>query len=109
MKYLLLSVLVVLVAVMVVPDAFAKMYTDPDNRFSIEYPAGWILDSIIDDYDGLVKEFSDKQDWDAFFRVWFFEDISYVGTGDSNILREIIAGENASQSCLSLNSFTRPS
>ena len=92
MKYLLLSVLVVsLVGIMSVPDAFAKMYTDPDNRFSIEYPYGWIKE--LGNEDWLIIDFLDKYNWDAFFRVEFYEDISYVGTGDSNILREIIAYE----------------
>ena len=92
MKYLLLSVLVVsLVGIMSVPDAFAKMYTDPDNRFSIEYPYGWIKE--LGNEDWLIIDFLDKYNWDAFFRVEFYEDISYAGTGDSNILREIIAGE----------------
>jgi len=88
MKYLLLSVLVVLVAVMAVPDAFAKMYTDPDNRFSIEYPYSWIKVSGTEDW--ILIEFFDKHDWDAWLRVEFYEDISYAGTGDSNILEEIL-------------------
>ena len=74
----------------------SNKYIDPNNRFSIEYPSGWILDGIVDDYDGLVNEFSDKYDWDAFFRIWFFEDVSYVGTSDSNVLREIIDAERGS-------------
>ena len=89
MKYLLLSVLVVsLVGIMSVPDAFAKMYTDPDNRFSIEYPYGWIKE--LGNEDWLIIDFLDKYNWDAFFRVEFYEDISYAGTGDSNILEEIL-------------------
>jgi len=49
MRYLLLSVLVVcVIGVMVIPSAFAnhdidyETYIDPENRFSIDYPSGWI-------------------------------------------------------------------
>tara|TARA_Y100000310_G_scaffold155044_1_gene154513 strand:- start:244 stop:2151 length:1908 start_codon:yes stop_codon:yes gene_type:complete len=91
MKYLLLSVLVVLVAVMVVPDAFAKMYTDPDNRFSIEYPFGWMTQPGVEDWQ--IINFLDKYDWDAYFRVELYEDVSYAGTSDSNIFEEIMEDE----------------
>ena len=104
MKYLLLSVLVVsLIGVMSVPDAFAKMYTDPDNRFSIEYPSGWLPDSSVDEV-----EFVDKYDWNGMMWVWFYGgsdphyDLSYVGTSDNNILQVM---EEDERSVCNLNSY----
>ena len=67
MKYLLSVLVVSLVGVMAVPDVFAATYTDPDNRFSIEYPSGWIPDSSVDEV-----EIVDKYDWDAYLWVWFY-------------------------------------
>jgi len=89
MKYLLLSVLVVLVAVMVVPDAFAATYTDPNNKFSIEYPSGW-LKEMTDSSVGDVR-FTDKYNWNADMQVFNY-DLSfgdYRGMSDSAILEEL--------------------
>jgi hypothetical protein len=84
MRYLLLSVLVVCVIGVMIPNAFAITYTDPNNRFSIEYPTGWLKQ--FDDNDFRVL---DKFYWDAYISANFVDDVYYVGTSDSNILREM--------------------
>jgi len=93
MKYLLLSVLVVLVAVMVVPDAFAATYTDPNNKFSIEYPNGWLKE--ITNAETMDVRFTDKYSWNGDLQVFAY-DVSYGdfrGMSDSAILEELKSQE----------------
>ena len=89
MKYILLSVLVVLVAIMAVPDAFAATYTDPNNKFSIEYPSGW-LKEITNSEEGNVR-FTDKYNWNADIQVFNYDlrFADYRGMSDSSILEEL--------------------
>ena len=94
MKYLLLSVLVVsLVGVMAVPDVFAATYTDPDNRFSIEYPNGWLKE--VTNTETIDVRFTDKYDWNGDLQVFSY-DVSYGdfrGMSDSAILEELKSQE----------------
>ncbi|MGE4649256.1 MAG: DUF3805 domain-containing protein, partial [Myxococcota bacterium] len=94
MKYLLLSVLVVsLVGVMTVPDVFAATYMDPDNRFSIEYPNGWLKE--ITDAETNDVRFTDKYNWNGDLQVFAY-DVSYGdfrGMSDSAILEELKSQE----------------
>ena len=92
MKYLLISILVVsLFGVMTVADVFAATYTDPDNRFSIEYPTGWIVDEY--PYPDVIVRFWDAYNWNTYFNVEFYEDIDHVGTSYSNIFQLIKESE----------------
>jgi len=94
MKYLLLSVLVVLVAVMAVPDAFAAVHTDPDNRFSIEYPSGWIKEVTDAEFGDIW--ITDKYNWNAGIGVinYFGSNAgSFAGMSDSAILEKLKVSE----------------
>ena len=93
MKYLLSVLVVSLVGVMAVPDVFAATYTDPDNRFSIEYPNGWLKE--ITNAETMDVRFTDKYNWNGDLQVFAY-DVSYGdfrGMSDSAILEELKSQE----------------
>ena len=79
MRYLLLSVLVVCVIGVMIPNAFATTWTDPNNRFSIEYPTGWtVVEYPIPDI--IIRVLDTPYNWNTYFNVEFFEGCVDVGT-----------------------------
>ena len=59
-----------------IPNAFAAVHTDPDNRFSIEYPSGWIKEVADAEFFEGQKEIlqtwhnQDPADANEIFRTW---------------------------------------
>ena len=76
-----------MVGILTVPDAFAATYTDPDNRFSIEYPNNWILGEGASD---ALVAFSDKFNWNTTVQVFLHEGDADRGRTDAQISEQII-------------------
>jgi len=61
-----------------------KKYTDYDNRFTIEYPDGWVL---AEGHPDSKAAFDDQYDWRTNFQVFLIEDDSLNNRSDSKVLR----------------------
>jgi len=68
-----------------------SLYVDEFQRFSIEYPTGWLIDESSSV--GEEVTFWDDYDWKSNMGIYYFEDIYYWNLNDEQILDELISLE----------------
>ena len=68
-------------------DSFT-LYTDPRQRFTVEYPTNWLIDDKeIDQY---VVSFHDDYDWSSSFYILYYSHTVYPFLSDKQLLQEIL-------------------
>ena len=79
-------------------DSFT-LYTDPQQRFTVEYPTNWVIDD--EEIDQHVVSFYDNYDWSSSFYILYHKDINYQSLSDEQLLQEILNLEK--QFCAAVN------
>ena len=79
-------------------DSFT-LYTDPQQRFTIEYPTDWLIDD--EEFGQFVVSFYDDYKWSSSFYILYYTDTGYQYLSDDQVLQDIINLEK--QHCAEVN------